>query len=493
MKFKILLSIAAIVAATGNLHAQYAADALRFSQTTYGSTARFKALSGTQIGVGGDLSSLGGNPAGIGLFTRSELSITPGFNSFNTNSVYLNGTNTSSKDNLNLAHAGVVWHRPTYKKAGSDLNSGFISSNFGIGYNRTNDLGNSILFSGINPASSIGDSFAGLANDFTNPTNLPDGSLESMAYEDYLLDYDKKFIPVTRFNNNQSRSDIRTGSQSELNFVFGINQSNKFYIGASINLTSLNYMSGVEYKELGIADIKFNNTFKAYNYDLAYRQDQTTKGSGFNGKLGMIFRPVEMVRIGVTFETPTYYSIEDSYSEVLNTKYSPNLPTPPLGNSPSVYDFNYQLRTPSKLSGGASYFFGNQGFISADIDYVDYTKINFSSSDNGDATTISSNNREVFNNYKSAINYRLGAEYKIDRVMLRAGYAIQGSPYQDVNYDLSTYSGGLGYRFDRMYVDLSYQNVSYNTNMRPYPDNTGPTAMVDNSRSNVFFTIGTRF
>ncbi|HEY0669909.1 MAG TPA: outer membrane protein transport protein [Sphingobacteriaceae bacterium] len=494
MRFKILLSVAVIVTATGQLHAQYAGDALRFSQTTYGSTARFKALAGTQIGVGGDLSSLGANPAGIGLFTRTEMSITPGLSSSNADALYLNSNSVSSKDNLNLAHAGIVWHRPAYKKPGSDLNSGFLSSNFGIGYNRTNNFTNSFFFNGINPSSSIADSFAELANKFGDPNTLAEGSLESMAYEDYLIDYENNdYIPVTRFNNDQSRSENRKGSQSEVNLVFGVNQSNKFYFGASLNFTSLNYSSGVEYNEEGIADIQFNNTFSAYDYNLVYSQDQTTKGSGINGKLGMIFRPVEVVRLGISFETATYYSITDTYSEVLNTNYSPNLPTPPIGNTLSTYDFTYKLRTPSKLSGGASFFLGDQGFIAADIDYVDYSKINFSATNNADANTIVSNNKDVINRYKSAVNYRLGAEYKLDRLMLRAGYAMQGNPYKNAEYSMSTYSGGIGYRMDKMYFDLGYQNISYDMELNPYPNGSGPVAAIENTRSNVFLTIGTRF
>ena len=101
MKFRILLSMAVIVAATGEIHAQYSADALRFSQSQWGSTARFKAI-GAQTGVGGDLSSVGGNPAGIGLFTRSELSITPEFNSYNANATYLGQQTIGKKDQLGL-------------------------------------------------------------------------------------------------------------------------------------------------------------------------------------------------------------------------------------------------------------------------------------------------------------------------------------------------------------------------------------------------------
>ena len=494
MKFRILLSVAAIVAATGQLHAQYASDALRFSQMQYGSTARFKGLAGAQIGVGGDLGSLGSNPAGLGLFTRSEFSFTPEFNSYSANSLYLNSTSKSTKDQLNLAHAGAVWNIPVYRKKGEDLRSGWLSYSAGIGYNRTNDFNSNTLFSGINPSSSIADYFSELSTDA--PNNLPSGSLESMAYEDYLIDYENSaYVPVTRFNNNQNRSEMRSGSQSEVNFALGANYSNKLYIGASVNLSNLKYTSFTEYDESGTADIQFNNAFNAYDYDLKYTQNQITNGNGVNGKLGLIYRPTDVLRLGVNFETPTYYTIDDSYGEVLNTRYSPALPTPPVGNNEQIYDFSYRLRTPAKLSTGASFFFGGNGFLAADIDYLDYSDITFSTKDNRNNDVIANNNRTVAENYQSAVNYRLGGEYRLDQLSLRAGYGVQGNPYRDQNREITTVSGGLGYRFQKFYLDLSYQNVNYDSQVRPYVMNNGaePVADVQNKRNNVFVTLGAKF
>lgn len=497
MKFRILLSVAAIVAATGQLHAQYASDALRFSQMDYGSTARFKGMAGAQIGVGGDLSSLGANPAGLGLFTRSEFSLTPEFNNYSSDALYLGGTSNASKDKLNLSHAGAVWNFPVYRKKGEDLQTGWLSYSAGIGYNRTNDFNNSILFRGVNPSSSIADFFADQATaNFGDPTSIESGSLESMAYEDYLIDYENNgYVPVTRFNNDQNRSEIRGGSQSEVNFALGANYSNKFYLGASLNLASLKYTSNVEYGESGIADIQNNNVFSAYDYSLTYRQNQITNGDGINGKLGAIYRPVESVRLGVTFQTPTYYNINDSYGEVLNTRYTPGLPTPPVGNDEQIYDFSYRLRTPAKLSAGASFFFGQNGFLSADLDYIDYSTINFSTKGNVSSATIAENNQAVRDNYQSAVNYRVGGEYRLDQMTLRAGYGLQGNPYRNESREISTYTGGLGYRFSNFYLDLSYQHINYDSEVRPYVLANGaePVANIENKRNNVFLTLGARF
>ncbi len=497
MNFRILLPLAVIVAATGELHAQYSGDALRFSQSQYGSTARFKAI-GAQTGVGGDLSSVGSNPAGIGLFTRSEFSLTPEFNSYAADAQYLGIRSMGKKDQINLAHAAVVWNSTVTKPRGSKLDEGWISFNFGLGYNRTNAYGNNINYTGTNPTNSVADYYAELpeAEGYGAPSTLPSGSLPGMAYNNYLIGYDTSggyYFPETDVNNVQTQNTIRSGSQSEVNLTFGGNYANKFYIGASIGLASINYNSSGEYNEDGY------NVTEGSDYVLSYRQSQITKGSGINAKIGAIFRPSPNVRLGATVQTPTWYTLDDSFGESLETRYAKSVDgATQYLNDEEIYNFTYKLRTPMKVSGGIGYFFGNQGFISADVDYVDYSTINFSAADNENNNVIADNNRDILDSYKSAVNYRIGAEYKVQNIMLRAGYGVQGNPYKNLtNMDLNTntYSGGLGYRVKNYYFDLTYQNVSNNADQRPYTlnDGTGPVASLKNTRNNVFLTFGTRF
>lgn len=492
-----MLSLAVMVIATGEIHAQYSADALRFSQTQSGSTARFKAI-GAQIGVGGDLSSIGGNPAGIGLFTRSDFSFTPEFNNYNADAQYLNTQTVGKKDQLGLAHAAVVWNSKIYKAKGAKLDEGWISFNYGIGYNKTKSFGDNILFTGKNSINSIADYYAQIATtNYGSPNTLAKGSLERMAYDNYLIGYDSAdgtYFPETDINNIQTKNDLRTGSQSEINFAFGANYSNQFYIGASINIASLKYNSDAVYKEKGY------NVTEGNDYDLSYMQSQITRGSGVNAKLGAIYKPIPAVRLGATLESPTWYTIDDSYTEVLDTKYGKTKIDSQFVNNDETYDFSYKLRTPLKVSGGIGVFINKYGFISADIDYLDYSSINFSSANNNssDSEVILDNNKEIINNYKSAVNYRIGTEIKLDKLMLRAGYGIQGNPYKSLDnnkFKTTTYSGGLGYRLNDVYIDMTYQQVSYNTDIKPYSLNPGtsPVAFIKNTRTNIFLTLGKRF
>jgi hypothetical protein len=432
---------------TGPILPTYTGDALRFSQTNYGSSARFKGMGNAQIGVGGDISSLGGNPAGLGLFTRSEFVFTPEFNGTTIDANYLNNNTSTNRSQINLNQLGAVFYIPTYRAKGQDTKKGVVSAAVGLGYNRNNDFGLEANYSGVNTETSVYNMF----NDYS-------------------------IAP----NSLQATNVSRTGSVSEFNIAGALNISNQVYIGAALGLVNLrlNYDSMLD--EDGIAS----------DYYINYNQNQQSRGSGVNAKLGVIFRPVSELRLGVNLQTPTWFSVDDSYAVSSN---DPNVLTS------EVYDFSYNLRTPLKGSLGASYVIGNRALLSADVDFVDYSTIRFSSSDGGDITTINEGNSEVSSSYKSALNYRVGGEVKVnDFVSLRAGYGMNGTAYKDDdNNDFATtfYSGGIGYRNRNYYFDLAYQRVQTRTTFSPYlmPNFTEPIADTKNSKDNVFLTFGIRF
>jgi hypothetical protein len=506
-KFMSLLALA-IVANTGIIYAQYSGDALRFSQTNYGSSARFKGLGNAQISLGGDISSISGNPAGLGMFTRSEFSITPEYNNTMSGATYLGQYTKSTQDKMNLNQAGVVFYNPVLKKSGADLNKGVVSFVWGIGYNRNNDFGADHTYGGRNAQSSIADFFA---EDATAsgllPNQLTSGSLARMAYDNFLIDdagtgTTVNYQPATKLNNDQFYNEVRFGSTSEFNFSGAMNISNQFYIGASIGLIDVRYGYDSEFRESGISALvpqtnPLPDDPKAGDpYNLSYRRSQTTDGTGINGKLGLIFKPVNAVRLGATFQTPTWMHIQDVYSEVLDTRYNNKTD---FTNDPSNSVFEYNLRTPYKGSLGASIILGNNGLITADVDYIDYSSIKFSNADNNYApTTISNNNLDVKDFYTDAINYRVGGELRVDQLTLRAGFGLNGTPYKDDASNLfqtKFYSGGLGYRIDKYYIDVAYQRAETNNTFSPYTLNnfSEPVADVKLNKNNVFLTLGVRF
>lgn len=501
MKKIITIVLVAIVATASTSYAQYTGDALRFSQTNYGSTARFKALGNAQIGVGGDMSSLGGNPAGLGLFTRSEFSLTPEFNQTGINATYLNQNQNTTKSHLNVNQLGAVFFNPIYKRKGQDTKSGLVSMVFGLGYHRNNDFSMESNYGGTNSSSSIADYFAEFAGS-SDPSKLAAGTPERVAYDDYLISYDpvaKNYYPETFAENGipniQSKNELKTGSVSEFNFAAAANISNQIYIGASIGLLNIRYNSDAQYVETGKAREYLNDnlTGNNINYKLIFNQNQITKGSGLNGRLGLIFRPVDGLRLGATLQTPSWFVIDDSTTEQLDNRGTVR------GSSDSkTYDFTYNLRTPLKGSLGGSYIIGGQALISADIDFIDYSSTRFSSNGGGYSDVINDNNTTVRKNFSSAINYRFGLEYKIDVVSLRGGYSLNGSPYKTDDtgmFDTKIYSGGIGYRTNKYSLDLAYQRLENSNTLSPYTLNNGnePVANTVNTKNNVFLTFGLRF
>ncbi|WP_293299769.1 hypothetical protein [Pedobacter sp. UBA4863] len=508
MKKIISMLAVAMVATVGTTYAQYGSDGLRFSQTNYGSTARFKGMGNAQIGVGGDMSSLGGNPAGLGLFTRSEFAFTPEFNQTGVDGSFLGTSTKTDKSHLNINQLGAVFYTPSLRMKGQDTQKGVVSTVFGLGYTRNNDYALESNFGGVNNNNSIRNYFAELANRYKDPTDnsIEKNSLEGMAYESYLINFNTPGNANTYTANstgnpftasNQSKNEIRSGSVSEFNFAGAINISNQVYIGANIGLVSLRYTSDAEFTESSSLN-PYDQTdgfTGVENYSLSYLQNQETRGSGVNGRLGVIFRPVSSFRIGATLQTPTWFTIDDTYSETLNNKLSNDVFT----NKAMVYDFTYNLRTPLKGSLGASYIIGGQGIISADVDFIDYSSIRFSTNgSNGGNDAINTSNAAVRNNYTSAVNYRIGGEYKIENISLRAGYGLNGSPYKnddDKLFETKMYSGGLGYRVNNYYFDLAYQRVETNGTNSPYTLNSGSEPMASSkfTNNNFFLTFGIRF
>ncbi|WP_129713906.1 OmpP1/FadL family transporter [Pedobacter sp. SYP-B3415] len=504
-KFSMMLA-AITVAAASSAYAQYEGDALRFSQTNYGASARIRGLGGAQIGLGGDISSMGGNPAGMGLFTRSEFAFTPEFNQTGASAQYLGQSSKSNKGMLNLSQLGVAWYNPTTRNTGENTDKGLLSVVLGINYNRNNDFSAFYDYAGTSSSGpSVRNFFAELANENGNiPTSNNFAGLPAIAYDSFLINYGGGAYNIGTSPANSNRiNDTRTGSVSELNFNVALNFSNQFYIGGSLGLVNTRYMRTLNYMETGTVNVDPNETTTVsnpsiHNYDLSYRTSQESKGSGINARIGMIFRPTSDFRIGATLQTPTWFTVEDIFSETVDNRLTKQGFSRNYTNTPDEFPFTYNLRTPLKGSLGASYIIAGTALISADIDYVDYASMVFNTNNNAEPGTIARNNTGVKNLYKEAVNYRFGAEYKIDLISLRAGYGVSGSPFQgDDNgtFDTKTYSGGLGYRVKNYSIDLAYQYNDFRNSFTAYAlsDGSEPVADVKTGKNNVFLTVGLRF
>ncbi len=474
----------------------YSVDALRFSQYQFGSTARLKSLGNAQTAVGGDLSSLGGNPAGLGLFTRSEFSLTTEIMQYASESNYFSQSTNASRGRFDLNNLGAVFVVPMSKSSGQDPSSGLISFNFGLGYNKTNDFGNKIRFTGINPQNSIANFYAEIANSYSG--TLDEGSLEDAAAQAQLIGLpsnSSNYISATNSANRlQDEVLIRNGSQSEFNLAAGLNIGNKFYLGTSVGFLGINYTSDNTFTEEG--SISYPDATE--NYNTNYYQQFKSKGQGFNIKLGAIFRPNQYTRLGATAQSPNWYTIDETYTESNNTRLTdnPDFEDMNVRSQNQSSDFTYGLKTPAKFSLGAALFESKIGFITGDVEFVDYSSMELTSNDNAD--DFVEDNRFIVNNYKNALNYKAGVEIKaLSPLLLRGGYSFTESPIENSDMDLNvnTYSFGGGYRRGNISIDIAYLTSSINSQVSPYKLDNGinPVATSKSSRNGIFITIGTRF
>src|SRR5688572_3229027 len=103
MKFIIRLCLCAIlVSASLSGWAQgFVENALLFSRTKPGGTARIQAMGGAQIALGGDFSSALSNPAGLGMYNRSEITFSPAFNTYSSDAEHLGSKSSDSKNVFN--------------------------------------------------------------------------------------------------------------------------------------------------------------------------------------------------------------------------------------------------------------------------------------------------------------------------------------------------------------------------------------------------------
>ena len=517
MNLKAIGTTCLLTASVFALQAQIIDDVLRFSQSGVGATARFKAMGNAQTALGGDLSSLSGNPAGLGFFNQSDIGITLDYFSDTNKATYFGTTTNGSVNRAGLSQAGVVFHIPTLRARGSNLESGWLNFNLGAGYNRTNSFRSNLDFTGTNTQSSYTNAMADDAN-----FGHYGGYLGDFGYIDLaLVDGDGaagNYFPFA-FDNETYQEHFSTakGNQWETSISFGANNSNRFYIGGALSFTGFNYEINRDFIELGYTKTEDEvralhpgsefldpqsdlNLLLDTDYDLKYVSSQINRGRGVNGKLGMIFRPDPAFRIGLSGTTPTWYSVTHDVLEYADSWFvdpSTNQEIASYGTPEGEGEFHheYNLRTPYRLNAGLAYIFGD-GLVSGDVEFVDYKSMQYTyEQDRSHETSINNSISEV---YRSALNYRLGAEYRIaPDVLLRAGYNYNSSPYQSSLGDRSSQvvSAGLGYRISNVYIDFTYQNASLKSNYEPYAleTKTPPATAFTNTRNNVLLTIGAKF
>ena len=526
------------------INAQDAFDVLQMSQTELRGTSRFQSMAGAFGALGGDLSVLTQNPGGIGVYRSSDLGITLGLD-FNSTKA---GVNTTNETKFNVNNVGYIGAIRLDSEAVPNLNFGFT-------YNRLNSYNRHYVGGVANIPTSMSNY---IADAFVNVPGYTDADLYRLDNFDPYFDGYAPWAAVTTFDmrtNNggyvgiiNSNGDYmqglyglgtkgdayyeveERGHVDEYNIAFGGNLANKVYWGLDFGIMDLDYKSYQSYEEdltnayimLDDEDLfssEIDNTdtradWGLYNY-------LHTEGTGVNFKFGLIWKPVQALRIGAAFHTPTYYDMRDTYfvSADLYAYQNDNLLYNANKSSNDGYDYSstYTIKTPWHFMGSLAGVIAQNGILSLDYEYVANETMRIGDDRNNDYPDVTNNVKTYF---KPSHIIRVGGEWRLNpNWSLRAGYSYKTTQVEkgvdNYDYNISTVgtnpayqydntvqhiTGGLGYRYKSFYADMAYvhkiRESVYNA-FSPINDSFGyepnVSADVKDHNNRISLTLGMRF
>ncbi len=485
----------------------------QFSQSSFQfGTARSMAMAGAMTSLGGDATSMMINPAGLGMYRSGDVTFTPLVTVQNSDTK--GGVSNYRKDGDNtfmLSNFSVVFN--AYESGTSPL----VSLNIGLGYNKISNLNYSYSFMSSNNSSSIANLFSrqltgsGVSlnelygNDNPNwnqlSTNLWGAAIgykSGLTFQssgDVPTDYDNSapndvITPsddptwTSTWISDTTKVDQYTtiessGSVGEYDIALGGNLMNKIYFGFTLGIQSVYQRLDLYYGEEYTTTESLDNELLYANYNQAI----VTTGSGVNMKMGLTYRPIEQLRIGFAYHTPTWYSLNRHYqgSMASASEYSgdPDNTTYIVADTPILEDFGenkWRFNSPSRIMVGGSYTIMNRALISVDYQRDWYGSMKVRSLPSGVDMALYDSFDQT---YQSVNTLRFGGEVKLStKLSLRGGYGYSSSMLCDnttsadlldipTTEHINYYSAGIGFSPAKMIsFDLTYMHQ--NTYMSDY-------------------------
>lgn len=514
------LIIAALVAAP--LSAQETYQNADIATEDLNGTARYVGMGGAMDALGADISTIGTNPAGIGLFRHSSAAVSFGFVSQGDAPTFTGG----DKTNMSFDQAGFVYSRRTGRRS-------YI--NLAFNYHKSRNFDYILAAAGaLNGASQNKLSYLKEADGLINLYER-DGYIQSDDYAfsqvDYLYYNTLLVAPDGRTAYHEAdgytlgRSS--TGYIGEYDFNISGNLDDRVYLGLTFGISDVNYRAYGEYTEAIVGG--------AGTVTLA--DERRIDGTGFNVKAGIIVRPIEAspLRIGVSVATPTWYDLTTSNSADLHN----STPYGSYTGCPVAESYDFKLYTPWMFGLSLGTTVGSSLALGLGYEYADYGSLDSRINTGGGydwyygdyyETTSPDDvmNRHTARTLKGVSTLRLGLELKPTRnLALRAGYNYVSPMYADGGYkDMTlpspgTFYGsttdyvnwdatnrvtlGLGYTAGSFTFDAAYQYSCQNGDFSPFASYYSPgeggqgeacassPVSVDNKRHQLVVTLGYHF
>lgn len=489
-----LFIIIALLCVTVTTYGQSIADGLRLGTTDVTGTARFRALGGAFGALGGDLSAIGVNPASSAIFTRGTTSFTLAVDAYTNDTNYFGTNNSTSETDVSFNQAGGVF---VIGNTGSKWNKITLAFN----YDRSSNFDDEFIVSGTGNTS-IASYFSEFAQGVPlNLLELLDGETISSLYQflgeeegfgaqQAFLGFQSFLIDPVAFNDNNTAYITNTAgnafNQEYLSNSDGYNSKASFNIGAQYNeRLSFGLNLNSHFGEQNQSTILFetNTNEESLVTDVRFENNLRTISNGFSFQLGTIAKVTQDLRVGFTYDSPTWYTISEEGTQRISTlgegvdgDFSATI-------DPRVTNIfqDYELRVPGKYTGSIAYLFGKKGLISVDYSYSDFSNLTFRPTND---PFFIEQNRAIENTLKAVSTFKVGGEYRIKEWSLRAGYRFQESPYEDGNTvgNLTGYSVGAGYNWRNVKFDVAVDQSEQDRNQALF--NTGLTSQAAINRTN---------
>ncbi|MBC7425046.1 MAG: hypothetical protein H7321_00820, partial [Bacteroidia bacterium] len=405
--------------------AQNQVEALRYSQSLPGSTARSSGSGGAFGAVGADFSSALINPAGLAFYRSKQFGIGTSFYNITNKADYITNSTTDNKFNFNIPNISFVNSYINYEN-GQEVKDGWVNVCYGITLNRTNNFHRQTLYEGNNNRSSITQNFAerGNGQDFNN---FSPSSLEYLALQTKAIDFNTTDTNqyVSGFKSpaldiNQTGSIRTRGAMNDYAFSIAGNYSHKIYIGGSLFISSVRYIEDNDFKETdnkpaSSKDIK----------SISLNQYIKTNGTGLGARIGIIGKLNENIRIAYSFQSPVSHTLKDIYSYQIDATFDPGASynsgpaVSPATSKSQQNNYSYRISTPSRNTLSIALLDKKIGFLSGDVEFVNYKQAKLSPVVQGD--NFNDDNKLIKTIYKNAVNLRVGAEIISDIFRFRAG------------------------------------------------------------------------
>lgn len=431
---------------------------LLFSGNDNNGSARFVGMSGAFGAVGGDISAMNINPAGIAVYNNSSFSGSIGTRNTATTSNYYNNAITTDEAFFNASQAGAVFVFESLN------NSKWSKFAVGFNYRITKDFNHGF--------SAGGNSGIATFTDFPIDQNTP------------RLVYD--------ISEEQRFRSTMNGELSEINIAFSSVHENKLYAGVGLNFYDLNFNQETLLTE-------FNNTADDQELDVDLYQVNNTIGTGFSLNFGVLYKAHQFFRLGLAYQTSTWFTeilqdtnygfdsennIDVGFFQGETTFFAED--QSPYTEANDWQYIAYRLKTPSNLTASAAFIFGKIGLLSIDYTNKNYQNIKLL---NG---YFLNENQFYKNKLRATHNVKIGSEWRMQRLSVRAGYQFEQSPLKNAsNLENTTgYSFGGGYLFGNTKLDLSYSKSSQNTTYDFYSQFSNISAAnLTNNNSKIMATL----